>query len=133
MADILVVDDDADSAATVGELLEMAGHTVRVAHDGREGLDTIAERLPDLVVLDVEMPVLDGPGMAFDMIVRDAGSEKIPVVLISGFLDLDAVAARVGTPYMLPKPASMSAVLATIERALSERLPPTPQHLQGVP
>lgn len=129
MADILVVDDDADSAETVGQLLETAGHNIRVASDGLAGLAEVARQLPDLVVLDVEMPVLDGPAMAFDMILRDAGSEKIPVVLISGSLDLDAVAARVGTPYLLAKPASMDAVLATVELALLERIPPKPQGL----
>jgi CheY-like chemotaxis protein len=126
MADILIVEDDAELAATLAELLTLEGHTTRIALDGREGLQAMEEHLPDLILLDIEMPVLDGPGMAYAALVRDAGSELIPIILSSGYADLDAVATRVGTPYRIPKPCSLSALLKLVDRALTERQAPHP-------
>ena len=57
---ILVVDDDPDMRALVAELLGRAGHDVRQAENGREGLRELFRRAPDLIVLDVSMPELDG-------------------------------------------------------------------------
>ena len=126
MADLLIVDDDMDVAELLGEALAHRGHQIRIAHDGEEGLRELSIRMPDAVLLDVEMPVLDGPGMAYQMFVRDLGLEAIPVVLLSGIVDLELVAARVGTPYFLGKPYSLGAIVSLCERALAERTPPTP-------
>jgi DNA-binding NtrC family response regulator len=124
MADILVVDDDLDTAEALSDLLIMEGHQLRVARDGREGLECLDVRLPDVVLLDVEMPRLNGPQMAYEMFLLDTGREKIPVVLLSGKLDLREIAAAVGTRYFLGKPYSIDVVLALIARALDERAPP---------
>jgi len=126
MADILIVDDDADTAEILCDVLLERGHEVRVAHDGRDGLAHLHLRLPDLVVLDVEMPVLTGPEMAYEMFLRDHGLEHVPIILSSGVWDLQAVAAVVGTPYFLAKPFMLAAMLSLIERALRERTAPRP-------
>jgi CheY-like chemotaxis protein len=126
MADLLIVDDDMDMAELLGEALAHRGHQIRIAHDGEEGLRELAIRMPDAVLLDVEMPILDGPGMACEMLVRNCGLEAIPIILLSGVVDLDLVAARVGTPYFLGKPYALGAVRALCDRALAERTPPTP-------
>lgn len=126
MADLLVVDDEPDLAELLAALFEAAGHTVRIAHDGQQGLRLVAERPPDLVLLDVEMPLVTGPEMSYEMFVRDSGLEQIPVVLLSGVTNLFKVAARVGTPYFLRKPFAPDAVSRLVESALSERRPPSP-------
>lgn len=126
MADLLIVDDDMDVAELLGEALAYRGHSIRIAHDGEEGLRELAVRMPDAVLLDVEMPVLDGPGMAYQMFMRDLGLESIPIVLLSGIVDLESVAARVGTPYFLCKPYSLNAVFSLCARALAERTAPSP-------
>ena len=126
MADLLVVDDDRDLAEVVAEVLQNHGHVVRVAHNGEEGLARLGERMPDLVVLDVEMPILRGPGMAMAMLLRDCGLELVPIVLVSGAVGLEAIAAEVGTPYSLAKPCSPGALLSLVGRALSEGIAPTP-------
>jgi DNA-binding NtrC family response regulator len=126
MADLLIVDDDMDVADLLGEALEHRGHHIRIARDGEEGLRELAIRIPDAVLLDVEMPVLDGPGMAYEMFIRDLGLESIPIVLLSGVVDLESVAARVGTPYFLGKPYSLNALFSLCERALAERTAPHP-------
>ncbi len=126
MADLLIVDDDAMIAETVADILADEGHTVRMGHDGAEGLGLMAQRLPDLVVLDVEMPQLSGPEMAHRMVVENAGRERIPIVLLSGAAYLERVAAMVGTPYALTKPCQLDTLLQTMRRALAERRAPQP-------
>jgi CheY-like chemotaxis protein len=60
MAYVLIVDDDRDIADASGELLESAGHQIRIAHTGQQGLASLgAAPLPDCLLLDVEMPVLN--------------------------------------------------------------------------
>ena len=76
-------------------------------------------------LLDVEMPVLDGPGMAYQMFLRDMGLEDVPVLFISGVANLRDVAASAGTPYFLGKPYRYEDIIAIVNRALAERIAPT--------
>lgn len=124
--DLLLVDDDLDAPELLAELLELRGHRVRIAHDGQEALRLLRDHLPDVAVLDVEMPVMDGPDLSFRMLVTDCGMELVPVVLVSGVEDLAAVARRVGTPYFVAKPASLERLLAVVERAVTEGVAPVP-------
>jgi DNA-binding NtrC family response regulator len=126
MADVVVVDDDEDVAWLLQEFLESQGHAVRTAHDGEEGLELLRERLPDLAVVDVEMPKLDGPSMAYRMFVHNVGLENIPIVLVSGVFDLRRLATRVGTPYFLSKPFDTEDLDKLTRRALTERGLPRP-------
>jgi CheY-like chemotaxis protein len=126
MADLLIVDDDTDLAELLGELLCVSGHAVRLSRDGQEALEQLEQRLPDLVLLDVEMPVLTGPEVSYRMLVHDAGQEQVPIVLLSGVVNLAEVAALVGTPYFLSKPFDIDAVLRLVSRALVERTAPVP-------
>jgi DNA-binding NtrC family response regulator len=128
MANILIVDDDLDIADASKALLESAGHTIRVGHNGEEGLASLsAAPLPDCVLLDLDMPVLGGEGMAHRMLLHDAGEEQIPILLVSGRDDLRAVAARMGTPYFIVKASDgyPDVLVKTIARALAERRAPT--------
>lgn len=126
MADLLVVEDDPDAAEALSEILRLNGHDVRIACNGEQGLKLLDERTPEVALLDIEMPILDGPGMAKTMFVRDAGLEKVPIVLLSGIQDLPAVATRVGTPYFLNKPYTFETLRKMLARALVERTPPCP-------
>jgi CheY-like chemotaxis protein len=124
MADVLIIDDDIDSAEVLGAIARGLGHDVRIAYNGEEGLELAKRQRPDVALLDVEMPLLDGPGMAVQMLIYDMGLEHVPVVFLSGVPNLRDVAARVGTPYFLTKPYGYKQVVALIERALSERRSP---------
>lgn len=127
MSKLLIVEDDPDVAETLSSVLEDEGHEIQIAENGQAGLERIAESRPDAVLLDVEMPVLDGPGMAYRLFVRNSGDEQIPIVLLSGTADLKQIARCVGTPYFLGKPYRIAAVAALVQRALTERRPPVPQ------
>lgn len=127
MADVLIIDDDADLGNTLADLARLKGHEVRVGYDGLEALRLVAQRRPDVALFDVEMPRLDGPDAAYLLSLRNRGDEKIPIVLVSGVVDLAAVAASVGTPYFLAKPYDVDAVWELLGRVLAERLPPHPR------
>jgi CheY-like chemotaxis protein len=127
MADILIVDDSSDIRKLLGAIVEMAGHNVREASDGRRGLQAVSDRAPDLVLLDVEMPILSGPEMAYQLFLRNCGDEKIPVILQSGIVGLLEIADMVGTPYFLQKPYTPEALLGMVDRALQEHIAPRPK------
>jgi CheY-like chemotaxis protein len=127
MANLLIVDDDLEMTDASRQLLESVGHRIRVGHNGEEGLTSLSTApLPDCLLLDLDMPVLDGQGMARQMRLRDGGQEKIPIVLISGRTDLPAVAARMGTPYFVRKACADygRVLLEMLALALVERRPP---------
>jgi DNA-binding NtrC family response regulator len=126
MSTVLIVDDDSDIVECLSEVLRDGGHEVLSARTGEEGLRALRSKpLPDAIVLDVDMPVLGGPGMAHKMMLHDAGQEKIPIVLSSGRSDLTALAAKMGTPYAIGKPVDADSLLALVARALRERVAPT--------
>lgn len=79
----LAVDDDKDVARLVATFLESEGFTVALAYDAREALDQIREKRPSLVVLDVEMPGMDGLEL-LRYLRTDSGTADLPVVLLTG-------------------------------------------------
>ena len=119
MSSILIVEDDLEIAEALADLLAFAGHRTRTARNGVEGLEKIAEEDPDLILLDVEMPILDGPGMAAELALKIGGTPGIPIILISGSVDLAATAARAKIPHHLAKPFEADAVVALVQRVLA--------------
>jgi CheY-like chemotaxis protein len=119
MADLVVVDDDADVVDFLRSLLETHGHDVRVAHDGEAGLRLLRERIPDVLILDVQMPTLDGVAMMRRAAAEGLGTGHLVVILMSGRADLAALARQAGTPHILTKPCRIANVLAAVSRALA--------------
>jgi CheY-like chemotaxis protein len=125
MAHLLLVDDDNDIVEALGDLLRAEGHEIHSASTGEEGLVVLrASPLPDALVLDVDMPVLGGPGMAHRMLLHDAGEEDVPIILMSGREDLKQIAREMGTSYVVKKPTSINVFLTVLSRALHERKAP---------
>src|SRR5690242_11545712 len=60
MSYVLIVDDDADARETLGKFLTKTGHEVAAAPNGHDALDSVLQRLPDVLVLDLLMPDMDG-------------------------------------------------------------------------
>lgn len=126
MANVLFVDDDMDIAETFDDLLRSKGHLVRTATCGKDGLQLLkAAPLPDVVILDVDMPGMSGPAMAHQMLLHDAGQEHIPVILLSGNVDLPQIAGRMGTPYFLAKTGDTEVFFEMLDRAVRERIAPS--------
>lgn len=127
MANILIVDDSSDILERSSQWLEWAGYRVETRRNGEEGFQSLgAGPLPDCVVLDVNMPVVSGPGLVHRMLLHDAGEEPIPTWLVSGKDDLAEVIRCNGTPDLLVKssPDFESPLLAILDRALRERRAP---------
>jgi CheY-like chemotaxis protein len=83
---ILLVDDDPDFVEAVRVIVENGGYEVEVAYDGKEGLEAVAERKPDLIVLDVMMPVMNGHE-ACAKLKGDKETEDIPIILLTAVAD----------------------------------------------
>jgi CheY-like chemotaxis protein len=125
VAHLLVVDDDLDIVESLEGLLHSEGHDVRTARTGEEGLQALRiPPLPDVILLDVDMPVLGGIGMAHQMMLHDAGEDRIPIMLCSARHDLPELAAKMGTPYWLAKPFGADRLLPLLSRALHDRVAP---------
>ena len=83
---ILLVDDDPDFVEAVKVIVESGGYDVRVAYDGQEGLEAVAEEQPDLIVLDVMMPVMNGHE-ACAKLKKDEATREIPIILLTAVAD----------------------------------------------
>jgi len=116
MASVLVVDDEADIRSLVRELLERAGHDVVEAGDGNEGLRAFFLARPDLVVLDVSMPGLDGWGT----LERIRELSDVPVVMLTAQAqELAKVRGlRGGADDYITKPFGRQELLARVEANL---------------
>ena len=79
---ILFVDDHREFAGAVREFLEFKGYRVTLAYDGMEALDRLAEEIPDLVVLDVMMPRLNG-WATLESLRRNPSTAHLPVLILT--------------------------------------------------
>ena len=85
-ATILIVDDDELRCELLAELLEDEGFETRIALDGQEGLEDLAEQRPDLILLDIIMPRIDGVRF-LQRLPSVSASPSPPVIVISGSID----------------------------------------------
>ncbi len=126
MARILIVDDEADIRGLVRELLQRDGHGVIDAPDGEAGLKLFYAKHPDLVILDVSMPGLDG----WEMLERIRELSDVPVLMLSARAEeLDKVRGlRAGADDYVTKPFGRQELLARVNanlrRAGGEAAPP---------
>jgi len=122
MSKILVVDDLRDSADSLALLFDAMGHQTMTSYDGREAVEAAQSFEPDIVFLDINMPILDGYGAARSL--RDARAEAPPVLValtaVSG-PDARRKADDAGFDFYVTKPADFN-VLITIVDDLSRRM-----------
>jgi len=114
---ILIIDDEEGFRDGVADLLGMEGYAVSVARNAVEAVRILPEFRPDLILLDLRMPHLDGEGFLRGMTGLEA-SKRVPVVLISAHEDLAAVAGRTGAAAYLSKPFEAPQLLSLLEKVL---------------
>jgi DNA-binding response OmpR family regulator len=100
---VIIVEDDADARHIYSEYMRMRGWTVFSAGDGRAGLNKIMELRPDVVVLDLAMPKVDG-WTVLRQLRASSMTAHIPVVVISAVVDARDAAMLIGADAYLAKP-----------------------------
>lgn len=126
MATILIVEDEAHILRVMSMWLGRHGHDILEASDGRAALAIVEREAVDLIITDMNMPVLDGLELIEALRVQHA--LNIPVLLLSARCDQEALAERV-RPYnvhLYPKPFVPSRLVADIEQLLPSMNPPAP-------
>ena len=130
MAKILIVEDEATLAETLAENLTEEGYAVSVARDGEAGLAKIRAELPDLVILDVMLPILDGLSVC-RIVRKDPSTVHIPIIMLTmrGTEVDKIVGLESGADDYVTKPFGLGEFLARV-RAVMRRMPSrnTPQN-----
>ena len=117
---LLVVDDNVDAAQTLGAILELGGHEVRVAYSGSEGLRIASEWRPEVGVLDIGIPDMDGYELC--RAIREQSADRQPMLIAcTGWGQQEDVqrAHQAGFDHHLVKPVDPDAVLRLLEHAPS--------------
>ena len=110
---ILIVDDDRDILAAEREVLAEHGFTVREAHDGAEALRAMDLDPPAMIVLDVQMPGIDGPTFARELRTR---LRHVPLVILTGVADPKREADRCNAEAFLRKPFHADDLVRVVRR-----------------
>lgn len=143
MATILVVDDELGIRGLLSEILSDEGHTVELAEDAAEARASRERLRPDLVLLDIWMPDVDGISLLKEW--GAAGLLSMPVIMMSGHGTIDTAveATKYGATAFLEKPITLQKLLRAVEQALvrpapraalapvGQALPPAPGGLRS--
>jgi DNA-binding response OmpR family regulator len=122
MAKILVVDDEPDVVEIVRLRLEQDGHTILAAGDGRAGLQSAFENKPDLLILDVMMPGLDGFEVAYQM-KNNPVTANTPIVMLTARADFGSIAKgwNLDVDNYVTKPFKLDELADTVKSVLIYR------------
>jgi CheY-like chemotaxis protein len=110
---ILIVDDDASVLEAERQLLVERGHRVVLAHDGAEAMRAIGADPPAVIVLDIQMPGVDGPSFAREL---RQSLRHVPLVVLTAAPDPKREADRCNAEAYLQKPFDADQLVETIER-----------------
>lgn len=116
---IVVADDNADSAASLAMMLRILGHDVQTAHDGQQAVDLATTFLPDVMLLDIGMPTMDGYEAA-QLLRKNPDLDKLVLVALTGWGQEDDKrrSEEAGFDHHVTKPIDL-AVLQSLLKPLS--------------
>ena len=118
---ILIVDDDPEISSLVQYSLESLGHQVKICDNGREVLDTMRSYKPDLLVLDVMLPGIDGYSLA-SQISEDPDLSKMPIVVLSALEPSRTMFQRFSqVAAFLTKPFNTDDLMEAVKNALTKK------------
>lgn len=135
MGHVLIIDDQPEIRRLVRQLLESAGHTVREAANGVEGLTVLKTEPADVIITDLFMPEMDGIEILTELRRQNI---HVPVIAISGggqfgHLDLLRTARRMGAFRALTKPFALRDLLDAVREALAAGAAASPTRLEPDP
>lgn len=120
MARILITDDSADIRQLLSALMVEEGHKVLVASDGMKALEAVDTELPDLMILDVMMPNLDGYGVLREMNERNVTNEVKILILTAKTAEADWVRGyKLGADQYLTKPFGSDELIDSVNDLLA--------------
>ncbi len=113
--DVLVVEDEAYLCDLMADVLEAEGHTARTASNGQEALDRVSERKPQLILLDLMMPIMDG--WEFIRALRSNPEwQDIPVVVVTAVYDIKRTQQETGAVAVVTKPFDIDQIADMVNR-----------------
>ncbi len=115
---ILVVDDDPDILDALSEILEGEGYRVRRARNGREALERLEPVPPQLILLDLMMPVMDGWEFANRLRQEAHDASEVPIIVLSADRNVGAKARELGAVGHLSKPFELGELLQLLDAHL---------------
>jgi len=122
-AEILIVEDHPTMRATMRVILEQENYNIREAAGGQEAMEAIAEKAPDIVFLDLNMPPPDGADV-LRWIKSNPETEQVKVVIVTAQGEESRVELiEAGADYFFVKPFSPLGLLATIDEVLAGKPP----------
>ena len=113
---MLVIDDDDDLAEVVRQALRESGFAVATVRHGAAALDLIEQIQPDLILLDLRMPIMDG--WSFVTQYRRSVKSNGRIVLLSGHPDVREISERLGADAYVGKPFELTQLLKTVQQQL---------------
>jgi DNA-binding response OmpR family regulator len=114
MKQILIVDDDRELANLLAFGLRLHGYAVQVAANGREALTILEERSFDAILLDWNMPVMDGERFLEQLQLRAASAWLNPIIVMTARPDLEQKARQLGAAIVLAKPFNFKELLQVL-------------------
>ena len=121
MARVLVIDDEPDVVRLINKVLSGRGHVVQIARDGASALARVAHEPPDMIVLDSDLPKIDGAEVC-RRLKSDKATAAIPVVMMtSDYIDIYDVGAEAGPDAFVVRPFVRETLWNVVERALFKR------------
>jgi DNA-binding response OmpR family regulator len=120
----LIVEDDADARKVLSLILKLDGYQIFTAPGGPEAVEMMQTLIPDLILLDVMMPGMDGYEVC-QWVRSNAATALVPVVMLSGKADPESVARglEVGADEYLAKPITPSSLTAQLKTVLARTAP----------
>ncbi len=119
---VLVVDDDRSLVQFTTTILEHEGYIVRTACNGQEALNRAIESLPDIILLDLRMPIMDG-WTCYHLLKQREDTANIPIIVISADEVEEKVHSDLGGAHFLPKPFDIDDLLNNIRTYLGLTVP----------
>ena len=121
-SDILIVDDNVTNCEVLQRRLSMQGLSCRTAYDGNTAIAEVFKKTPDLILLDVILPDINGLEL-LKTFRKEHNSESLPVIMVSAFNDVDSISKciQLGAQDYLPKPINGTILLAKVVAALERK------------
>ena len=118
MARVLVIDDEPDVVRLIVKILSGRGHVVQVARDGASALARVKHEPPDVILLDSDLPKIDGAEVC-RRIKGDEGTTAIPIVMMtSAYIDIFDVNADGGPEAFVVRPFTRDVLANVVERVM---------------